>query len=200
MLQIKDTLVSLDLIERFFHCDLDVCLGNCCIEGDAGAPLTEEEARKIRSILPEVWPYLTPAGKRVLEEEGESYIDEEGDLVTSLIDGRACAFTYFGTGGKCLCALEKAFLDGKTDFRKPSSCALYPVRLKQYDSFMAVNFHRWRICKSAELLGRSKNERAWQFLRGPLTDYFGAEWYEELDFTAREYLRQQEESNNIAKS
>lgn len=190
MLQIKDTLVSLDLIERYFCCDLDACLGACCIEGDSGAPVTEAECDAIRRVLPAVEPLMLPSGRDAVRRSGVSYIDVEGDLVTTIVDGRNCAFTCYAAGGKCLCALEQAYREGKTDFCKPQSCHLYPVRLKQYDGFLAVNYHRWKICKPAEVLGRKKGIRAYQFLREPLINRFGQEWYDELCLVAGEYLRQ----------
>lgn len=191
MLEIgKNRIVSLDLIERYFHCDLDDCLGECCIEGDAGAPLTREEADRLQELLPRILPYLNEKARKVVLEEGVSYIDEEGDLVTQLVDGANCVFTTFGSNGVCLCALEKARREGETDFFKPISCALYPVRVKEYDGFTAVNYHRWKICKGAEVMGRAKGVRAYEFLREPLTRRFGREWYDELAFTAEEYLRQ----------
>lgn len=190
MLQIKDTLVSLDLIEKYFVCDLDACLGACCIEGDAGAPLAEGEARRIASVVSEVEEDMSPRSRDVVREEGVSYIDSEGDEVTSIVDGRDCVFTCYAPGGKCLCALEKAFREGKIADVKPISCRLYPVRLKEYDGFTAVNFHKWKICKPAETLGRKMGVRAYEFLKGPLTAKFGEEWYSELELTAREYLRQ----------
>ncbi|MDE6340458.1 MAG: DUF3109 family protein [Muribaculaceae bacterium] len=189
MLKIQDTLVSLDLIERFFICDLDKCLGACCIEGDAGAPLTDDEYERLCELMPEVYPLLSPAAQKVVEEQGPGYYDEEGDLVTSLVDGRDCVFTTYAPGGKCLCALEKAHREGKIPFFKPSSCHLYPVRLKEYEDFTAVNLHRWKICKCAEVLGRSKGVRAYQFLQDPLTRRFGEEWYAELCEAAEEYLK-----------
>ncbi len=193
MLQIQDTLVSLDLLERYFCCDLDSCRGECCIEGDAGAPITEAERGRLEEILPEVLPDLSPAARRVIEEQGVAYIDEEGDLVTSIVDGGNCVFTTYGPGGVCLCAVEKACREGRIDFLKPVSCHLYPVRITEYDTFTAVNLHRWKICKCAEVLGRKQGLRAYQFLKGPLTARFGADWYRELELTAAEYLRQQGE-------
>lgn len=190
MLEIKDTLVSLDLAERFFCCDLEKCLGQCCIEGDAGAPITEEEQAKIEKLLPEIWDDLLPAAKREIEENGVAYIDEEGDLVTSIIDGKNCVFTTYGEGGMCLCAIEKAYREGRVDFKKPASCSLYPVRLTKYPSFTAVNYHRWKICRCAEALGRANNIRLYRFLEGPLTDYFGKEWYDELALACETYLEQ----------
>lgn len=190
MLQIDDKLVSLDLIERFFLCDLASCRGECCIEGDAGAPITEEEYRKICDILPEIYDEMTPAARRVVEEQGPGYYDEEGDLVTSIVDGRDCVFTTYGPGGMCLCLLEKAFNEGRTDFRKPVSCHLYPARIKEYSGFTAVNCHKWKICKCAETLGRAKGVRAYEFLKEPLIRKFGQEWYDKLCLTAQEWLKQ----------
>ncbi|MDE5568071.1 MAG: DUF3109 family protein [Muribaculaceae bacterium] len=190
MLQIQDTLVSLDLAEQFFCCDLDSCLGECCIEGDAGAPITEDERRKLENVLPVIWDDLLPAAKREIEENGVSYIDEEGDLVTSIVDGKNCVFTTFGPGGMCYCAIEKAYREGKTDFMKPASCHLYPVRLTKYPTFTAVNYHKWKICKCAEILGRAKGIRLYRFLEGPLVRQFGQEWYNELVEACEAYLEQ----------
>lgn len=190
MLQIQNTLVSLDLLERYFCCDLSQCLGECCIEGDAGAPVTEDEVSEIKKILPEILPDLAPAARSEIEENGVAYVDVEGDLVTSLINGGQCVFATFAPDGVCLCAIEKAYREGRIGFVKPMSCRLYPVRVKEYPTFTAVNYHRWKICKCAETLGRSKGLRAYEFLREPLTARFGKEWYDELALTAGEYFRQ----------
>lgn len=190
MLQIGDTLVSLDLAERFFCCDLKSCLGECCIEGDAGAPITEGEFAKLKELLPVVWDDLLPSAKARIEEAGVGYVDEEGDLVTQIVDGRNCVFTTYGPGGMCYCALEKAYREGKTDFRKPISCYLYPLRLTEYPTFTAVNFHRWKICRCAEVLGRKEGIRLYQFLRQPLIDRFGQEWYDELVEACEAYLEE----------
>lgn len=191
MLQIGDTLVSLDLIERYFCCDLDSCLGECCIEGDAGAPITNKEYEKLQEITPVVWDELTPAAQRVIEEQGPAYYDEEGDLVTSIVNGRDCVFTTYAPGGMCLCAIEKAYRDGRIkEFCKPQSCHLYPVRLKDFAGFTAVNLHRWKICKCAEVLGTSKRIRAYQFLKAPLTARFGEQWYADLCEAAEAWLAQ----------
>jgi len=193
MLQIKDTLVSLDLIERRFVCDLESCLGACCIEGDAGAPLTDEEFEALNEHKEEILPLLSPRARKVVEQDGVGYFDPDGDLVTSLLDGAACAFSTFSEGGMCLCALEKGWREGKLPDLKPMSCRLYPARLKEYEGFTAVNLHRWKICRCAEVLGRKTGTRAYEFLEGPLTRRFGKEWYDELKFTAEEYLRQHPE-------
>lgn len=142
MLQIGEALVSLDLIEQFFCCNLDKCLGECCIEGDAGAPISKQEYEKIKEILPEIWNDLLPQAQEVIKQQGVGYIDEEGDLVTSIVDGKNCVFTCYGNNGMCYCAIEKAYREGRIDYYKPISCHLYPVRLTEYPTFTAVNYHR----------------------------------------------------------
>ncbi len=189
MIQIHDTLVSLDVIEQFFECDLDTCLGECCIEGDAGAPLLLEEADKLNEQLPELIPLMTPAAREVARKQGASYIDEEGDLVTSIVNGRDCIFTCYAPGGKCLCLLEKLHREGRREFFKPVSCSLYPVRLKDYGGITAVNYHRWKICKCAEILGRKNKVHVYEFLREPLIRRFGRRWYDDLSLTAGEWLK-----------
>ena len=194
MFIIKDTLVSLDIIEKFFVCDLQVCKGQCCIEGDAGAPLLEEEKREIEHHLGKIKPLLTPGGKKAIEEEGVAYVDSEGDLVTTLIEGRNCAFTMFSEDGICLCALEKGYRDGVLPNLKPISCSLYPVRLKKIGDMTALNLHRWKICNCAEKKGKKLNVRAYEFLKEPLIRKFGEEWYEELEKSAREWICQKNEN------
>lgn len=190
MLQIQNALVSLDLAEQYFVCDLEKCLGECCIEGDAGAPITRAELDKLRETLPIVWDDLLPSAQRRIKEAGVGYVDEEGDLVTQIVDGRNCVFTTYGPGGVCLCAIEKAYRAGLTDFRKPMSCFLYPLRLTEYPTFTAVNYHRWKICKCACALGRAKGVRLYEFMREPLIERFGREWYDELVEACQAYLEQ----------
>lgn len=190
MLVIKDTLVSLDLVERCFVCDLKACKGQCCIDGDAGAPINENEKKEIDRYLPQILPWLTPGGRKAIEEEGTAYFDEEGDLVTTLVEGKNCAFTTFSNDGTCLCALEKAYREGVLPNLKPSSCFLYPVRLKKVGNMTALNLHRWKICSCAEKNGKKLGVRAYKFLKEPLVREFGQEWYEELDHIASEWLKQ----------
>lgn len=180
MFEIDGVLVSLDLAERYFCCDLDRCLGQCCVDGDAGAPITREEYERLKTLVPVVADRLSPQAREAIAERGVGYIDEEGDLVTTIIGGRDCAFTCYAPGGKCLCALDSAYREGLTDWRKPISCYLYPLRIKQYDGFTAINYHRWRICRSAETNGRRLGIRLYQAMREPLIERFGAEWYAEL--------------------
>lgn len=189
MLQIQDTLVTLDIIEQFFLCDLGKCLGECCIDGDAGAPITDEEAKIIEDLLPMIWDDLLPQAQQEIKENGVSYIDIEGDRVTTIVNGKNCAFSCYDKNGMCLCAIEKAYRAGKTNFYKPISCHLYPLRIKEYPTFTAVNYHRWKICKCAEVLGRKEGVRVYQFLKEPLIRRFGKDWYDELAFTCEQYLK-----------
>lgn len=195
MFQIQDTLVSLDLAEEFFCCDLSKCLGACCIEGDAGAPVTPDEVEKIKESLPAIEADMLPRAVEEVRRNGVAYTDEEGDLVTTLLDGRNCAFTCYGPGGVCLCALEKARREGRTSWLKPASCALYPLRLTEYPSFTAVNYHRWSICRDAVVNGRRLGIRLYQFLEQPLTERFGAEWYAELKANCELYLAETAKGN-----
>ena len=193
MLQIEDALVSLDILERYFMCDLDACHGECCIEGDAGAPITSGEYEKLQELTPAVGDYLTPAAQRVLEEQGPAYYDEDGDLVTSIVDGRDCVFTTYGPGGMCYCALERLYREGGSYFYKPISCHLYPARLRELPGgITAVNYHRWKVCAAAEVAGRAKGVRAYQFLREPLVRRFGQKWYDELAAAAEAWLARNE--------
>lgn len=191
MLQIQNALVSLDLAEEFFCCDLDQCLGACCIEGDAGAPVTPEEIMKLEEVLPDIKADLMPRAVEVIEEEGVAYTDEEGDLVTTIIDGRNCAFSCYAEGGKCLCAIDKAYREGRVGWRKPISCYLYPLRLTEYPTFTAVNYHRWKICRPAVANGKRLGIRLYQAMKEPLIARFGPEWYAELCEACEAWLEQQ---------
>ena len=186
MLQIENTVISFDVLEKYFVCDLDKCLGACCIEGDAGAPIEAEEKNILEELLPIVWDDLTPAAQEKIQEQGVSYIDEEGDLVTSIVNGKDCVFTCYDKGGMCQCAIEKAFRQGKTSFYKPISCHLYPIRIKQFGEYTAVNLHKWKICKTASVLGRKEGVKAYQFLKEPLIRKFGKAWYEQLEAAVKE--------------
>ena len=197
MIQIEDTIVSLDVIERRFVCDLGRCRGACCVEGEAGAPLEAGEADALRAALPAVWDDLRPDARAVIERQGVSYLDADGDEVTSLVDGRDCVFTRHGADGICHCALEEAFRAGRTAFMKPISCRLYPVRVTQYRRFRAVNLHRWAICRVAEELGTSLGVPAYRFLREPLTCKFGTEWYAALEAAAEVIARRPSHRGHI---
>jgi hypothetical protein len=187
MIEIEDTVISLDLIERHFCCNLQECRGDCCIEGEAGAPLTGDEFDRLQKILPLLWDDLSPGAKEVINKQGIAYIDRGDDLVTSIINGKDCVFTCYDENGVCRCAIEKAYNEGRTDFRKPVSCHLYPVRVTQYRNYRAVNYHCWGICRAAEILGEQKRIPVYQFLKDALIREFGEEWYGALEACAREY-------------
>lgn len=186
MLQIDDTVVSLDLFDEQFVCDLNSCKGICCIEGDDGAPLEEEEVKIIEDLLPVIWDDLTEVSKEVIRKQGVSYIDSDGEPVTSIVNGAECVFTYTDKNGMCKCAIEKAYREGKTGFYKPISCHLYPVRLQKYNDFLAVNYHRWSVCDCARRLGVNLKVPVYKFLKEPLVRRFGAEWYEQMEIAADE--------------
>lgn len=181
MLQIDDTIISLDLLDQRFVCDLDACKGICCIEGDDGAPLEEEEVKIIEDLLPIIWDDLTEKSKELIKKQGVSYIDSDGEPVTSIVNGDECVFTYTDEKGQCKCAIEKAFREGKTDFYKPISCHLYPVRLQKYEEYTAVNYHQWSVCNCARKLGGKLGVPVYQFLKEPLIRKFGKEWFEQLE-------------------
>ena len=184
MLQIGETIISLDVIEKYFVCNLDKCKGNCCIYGDSGAPLEKNEAKQIKKKINIIKKYLTEKGKEVIKNMGVSMIDSDGDLVTPLIDNAACAYVYFDNG-IAKCAIEKAFLEKKIDFRKPVSCHLYPIRIKKYSTFDAVNYDQWDICKSARKLGAEKQVNVFRFLKEPLIRKYGEEWFSELEIASQ---------------
>ena len=189
MLQIDDTIISLELLEEHFVCDLSSCKGICCIEGDDGAPLEEAEVKIIEDLLPVIWEDLSEASKSVINKQGVSYIDQDGEPVTSIVNGAECVFTYTDELGVCKCAIEKAFREGKTNFYKPISCHLYPVRLQKYDEFTAVNYHRWSVCGCARKLGGKLGVPVYQFLKEPLIRRFGPEWFEQLEIADKEFKK-----------
>ncbi|MCC8146220.1 MAG: DUF3109 family protein [Bacteroidales bacterium] len=186
MLQIEDTIISLDLLEESFLCDLSACKGICCVEGESGAPVEEEEIAELEKVLPLIWDDLSPQAKEIIEKQGVVYLDEDGEYVTSIVNGEDCVFTCYDEKGMCKCAIEKAFREGKTDFYKPISCHLYPVRVAKYKGFRAVNYHRWNVCQAACILGKKEKVKVYQFLKEPLTRKFGEEWYKHLEQAAKE--------------
>lgn len=188
MLQVGNTLVSLDLIEKQFVCNLSRCKGACCVHGDSGAPLEEEELKEIEEAYPAVKPYLRDVSVKTIEEKGKWLVDSDGDKVTTLVEGKECVFVVFEKG-VATCAIEKAYNDGKIKFRKPVSCHLYPVRLTVYSSYIAVNYHAWDICKPAVKQGSKLGVPLFVFLKEALIRKFGSEWYGELELSAREYLK-----------
>jgi hypothetical protein len=189
MLQIQDTIVSLDVLEEMFVCDLSVCKGICCVEGESGAPVESDEVAQLEEVLPVVWDDLSPQAQEIINKQGTVYLDEDDEFVTSIVDGEDCVFTCYDENGYCKCAIEKAYREGKTDFYKPVSCHLYPIRVAKYKGFRAVNYHRWSVCGAAVQLGRETGVKVYQFLKEPLIRKFGEEWYRQLENVDREMQR-----------
>lgn len=188
ILQVGDVLLSPDIITEQFCCDLDACHGICCVEGDAGAPVTLEEISQIEDSLDTVWNDLSAQAQAVIDKQGVAYADRDGDLVTSIVNGKDCVFTCYDKGC-CLCALERSWREGKlTDFCKPISCALYPIREKQLgNGLTGLNYNRWDVCKDAAAKGKELGLPVYKFLRGPLIRRFGEDWYKELEEVAEAF-------------
>ena len=168
MIIVKNSIVSDDVADQRFGCDLACCKGACCIDGDSGAPLMEEEVAKLEAVLPEALPRMTEQGRQAVTSQGVAVRDKDGDLGTPLIDGGACAFITYGEDGCALCALQGLY--------KPVSCHLYPIRVEDFGEFTAVNYHQWDICRCA----KGKGEPLYVYLKEPLVRRFGQEWYDEL--------------------
>jgi len=183
MLQIDRALVSLELIGEKFCCNLEACKGACCVSGDSGAPLEEEEAEHLRVLFAQIRPYLRHEGIKAIEESGTSVIDIENDRVTPLIDGKECAYVVF-ENGIARCGIEMAFLNNAIPFRKPVSCYLYPVRIKKYSQYEAVNYDRWDICHPARIKGREMDLSVFRFVRDALIARYGEKWFRLLETSA----------------
>ena len=186
MIVIENTVISDDVAERRFVCDLNRCKGACCVEGDLGAPLTEEELPIIDALLDKVEPYLNAEGRAAMNAQGAYIKDWEGDYSTTTVNGRECVFAFYEKSGILKCAFEKAFEDGVIDWPKPISCHLYPIRITRYDHYQAVNYHQWHICSPACKLGEELAVPVYKFLKNPLIRHFGEAWYNELDQKAQQ--------------
>ena len=184
MIEIGRTIVSRDVIEEHFLCDLFKCKGACCVEGDSGAPLTEEEASIIEANYPVFKKYLPEEHIREIEKQGNWVIDSDGDVVTPLVGNRQCAYSYYDGNNILKCAIEKSFLDGDISFRKPVSCHLFPIRITPYKRFDAVNYQELDICKPGRECGSSVRLPLYIFLREPLIRKYGEEWYSQLEIAA----------------
>ncbi len=187
MIMIDDVLISDDVIEKQFVCNLDKCKGVCCIEGDSGAPIEKEERKILKKIYPKIKKYLTQDGIDAIEKQG-TFVDEPEDeytaYATPLIDGGACAYINYTADGTVVCGIENAYKDGVIDFQKPISCHLYPIRLKKMDTVIAMNYDYWDICNDACTLGRKLKIPVYQFLKAPIIRKFGSEFYEVLEQAA----------------
>lgn len=185
MFQLGKTIVSEDILEKEFVCNLTACKGACCIDGDSGAPLLKEETEILEKIYPIVKSFLRPEGVEAIESQGAWVIDKDNEIGTPLIDNKDCAYVIFD-GGTALCGIEQAYNQGLIDWKKPVSCHLYPVRIKEFSSFQAVNYDRWDICSDACQLGKELQVPVYKFVKEALVRRFGAEWYEELEQVAKE--------------
>ena len=184
MLQIGKTIISLDVIQKEFCCDLDQCKGGCCVDGDSGAPITMEEAELIEMIYPDFEAYLSDQNKREITKQGFSVIDGDGDLVTPIIGKNECVYTFTDEKGITKCAIEKAYFEKQTAFRKPVSCHLFPIRITEYKRFDAVNYQQLDICKPARIWGICHGIPLWKYLKEPLVRKYGEEWYAEFAYAA----------------
>ena len=176
------------MIEEHFLCNLLRCKGACCVEGDAGAPLTKEEAEILEEIYPVIAPYLAEDNRKAIEIYGASYVDKDGDIVSCLVNNKECAFTIKDEKGILKCAIEKAFYEGKVKFKKPISCHLFPIRITEYKKFDAVNYEKLDICKTGRECGVSNKLPLYKFLKEPLIRKYGKDWYKELEIAAN-YLK-----------
>lgn len=181
MVEIENTLVSDDLFEKRFVCDLSACKGACCVEGDSGAPLEWEEIQILEQILDDVKPYMSEKGIERVNDVGVFTIDIDGEYVTPLVDNAECAFVVFDEKGIAKCAIEKAYRAGKVDFPKPISCHLYPIRLTELKDFTALNYHHWPICDPARVCGAKLDVKVYRFLKEPIVRKFGKEYFEQLE-------------------
>jgi hypothetical protein len=184
MIEIGKTLVSDDLVEKQFVCDLNACKGACCVHGESGAPLEDDEAEILEQIYPIVEPYLNEKGKKAIKKQGKWVIDSDGDKTTPLVGPeKECAYTIF-ENGMALCGIEKAHRDGKIEWAKPVSCHLYPVRVTEHKKFTAVNYEKWDICKPACACGEKLQVPVYKFVKTALVRKFGKEWYAALEKAA----------------
>jgi len=188
MFQIGKTIVSEDIIEKDFLCNLTACKGACCVDGDAGAPLETDEAKILENIYPIIKPYLREESIEAIESQGTHVVTEGGELETPLINGADCVYVIFDEKNTALCAIEEAYNQGEIDWKKPVSCHLYPVRVQKYEEFSAVNYHHWQICETACSLGAQLKVPIYKFVKEALIRKFGKDWYDELDRVAQNHF------------
>lgn len=186
MFQLGKTIVSENILSNDFACNLSACKGACCVDGDAGAPLNKEETQQLQSIYPKLKSYIRQEGIEAIENQGVFVTTEDGEFETPLIDGEDCAYVIFDEHQTALCGIEEAYNQGDIDWKKPVSCHLYPVIVKDYSEFSAVNYHKWHICDDACSLGKELQIPIYKFVKEALIRKFGPQWYEELEKIAAE--------------
>ncbi len=184
MFQLGKTIISEEIIENDFVCNLSACKGACCVEGEAGAPLEKAESEILQKLYPKIKPFLNESGIRAIEKQGAFIVSKNDELETPLVKGKECAYTVFDEGGIARCGIEDAYTAGEVDFQKPISCHLYPVRIKEYSAFTAVNYHRWHVCDAACILGKELQMPVYKFVEEALVRKFGKAWYADLEAAA----------------
>lgn len=192
LVEIDNKLVTTQLFEEQFVCNLSACKGACCVEGDAGAPLTFEEVDIIEDALEEILPYMRPEGIEAVNQTGVFYLDHDGEPVTTLVNGAECAFVFFDEQGITKCAIEKAQLEGKIEYKKPISCHLYPIRVKKLEEYEALNYDRWDICSDACDLGKQLQVPVYKFLKEPIIRAWGENFYKELEVVDEELKKHED--------
>ena len=186
LVEVKDKVVSTQIFDQKFVCDLNACKGACCIKGDAGAPLTLEEVDILEESLDQIKPYLRDEGIKAIDEQGVFYMDQDNEPVTTLVNDAECAFVFFDEKGITKCGIEQAHKEGKIDFKKPISCHLYPIRTKVFDDFTALNYDKWDICAPACDCGSKLDIPVFKFLKEPLIRAYGEEFFKELEVVSKE--------------
>ncbi len=181
MIKVGEVLVSDDIRDREFVCNLEKCKGACCVEGDFGAPLDESELETLREIYPIVKPYLSKEGIEVIEKHGTHTTDDDGEYCTPVIGGRECVYAVYDKKGILKCGIEQAYIDGKINWKKPISCHLYPIRVSSKKDFEALNYNKWHICSPACALGKELQVPVYKFLKDPLIRKYGEQWYRDLE-------------------
>jgi len=189
MFQVGKTIVSKEIIENDFVCNLNACKGGCCIDGEAGAPVEDSETEILVDIYQDVKSFLRPEGIKAIEEQGAFVKGEDGEWETPLINKSECAYVVFSDQGTAKCGLETAYNQGVTQWKKPISCHLYPVRVKEYSELIAVNYHKWQICDPACSLGKELKVPVYKFVKEALVLKFGKQWYTELEKVAMEHSK-----------
>jgi hypothetical protein len=188
MIAIENTLISEEILDQAFVCDLAKCKGACCVEGDAGAPVEEKEGEILQHEYENIRPFLRPEGRAAIEEQGTTVVDEaDNELVTPLVNGAECAYVVFDEKGVTKCGIEKAWEAGATHFRKPVSCHLYPIRITKYPTYQAVNYHQWQICSPACDLGNQLKVPVYLFAKEALLRKYGENWFAELEVIAKNW-------------
>jgi len=187
MFQLGKTIISEDILDKQFVCNIDACKGECCVAGEAGAPVTEEETAILKSIYPLIKGFLRQVGNDAIEKEGVFTTNPIGDFETTLVNGKECAYAVFDNKGVAGCAIEQAYNQGVVSFQKPISCHLYPIRIQEYKTLTAINYHSWPICNDACTLGKKLKTPTYQFAKTALIRKFGKDWYDELNQVAEEY-------------